>query len=147
MRTYGSRITLAALSTLAAATAFAAPAGATVFDQAISVQSEAHIGADGTITLSGTYRCEQPSPDGTTQVKATLVQDGVHLGISGGQAVCDGKDHQWHARGTLAYTPQVHAGPAKATAELQEIHLAGVMPSSLDTVAADEKVVEVVDHR
>ncbi|MEU2394839.1 DUF6299 family protein [Streptomyces sp. NPDC007369] len=147
MRTSGSRIALAAFSALAAATAFTAPAEATVFNQAISVQSEAYIGKDGTLTLSGSYRCEQPSPKGTTQIKATLVQDGVHLGIGAGEAVCDGRDHDWHAHASLSWTPQVHAGPAKATAELQEIHFSGLMPSSLDTVAADEKVVEVVDHR
>ncbi|MFK0255953.1 DUF6299 family protein [Streptomyces sp. NPDC090445] len=147
MRTYGSRIALAAFSALAAGAVFTAPAEATVFNQAVSVQSKASIGKDGTITLSGTYRCELPSPEGTIQVRAALVQDDVHLGLSGGEAVCDGKDHAWHAHGTLGYTPQVHAGPAKATAELQEIHFSGIMPSSLDTVAADEKVVEIVDHR
>ncbi|MEU5811181.1 DUF6299 family protein [Streptomyces sp. NPDC047718] len=147
MRTSGSRITLAAFSALAATTAFTAPAAATAFNQTVSVRSEAHIDADGTITLSGTYRCEQPSPDGTIQIKAALVQGDVHLGIGAGRAVCDGKDHDWHAHATLAYTPQVHAGPARVTAELQELHLSGLMPSSLDTVAADEKAVEVVDHR
>ncbi|MFD0270540.1 DUF6299 family protein [Streptomyces sp. NPDC127106] len=147
MRTSGSRIALAAFSALAAATVFTAPAEATVFNQAISVRSEAHIGEDGTITLSGSYRCEQPSPKGTIQVKATLVQDDVHLGLGAGEAVCDGRDHDWQAHAPLGYTPQVHAGPAEATAELQEIHFSGLMPSSLDTVAADEKVIEVVDHR
>ncbi|NXY95847.1 hypothetical protein HYE82_15895 [Streptomyces sp. BR123] len=147
MRAYGSRITLAAFSALAAAAVFPAPAEATVFNQAVSVQSKASIGKDGTITLSGTYRCELPSPKGAIHVGATLVQDGVRLGLSAGAAVCDGRSHAWYARGTLRYTPGVHAGRAEAAAELQEIHFSGFMPSSLDTVAADRKVVEVVDLR
>lgn len=148
MRIHAPRMALAAVAALAATAAFTAPAQATVFDQGISVKSHAHIGPDGAITLSGTYHCEQASPEGAIQIKATLVQDNVRLGIGAGEAVCDDREHAWTARSKPGFDLGLHEGPARASAELQEIHFGGgLLPRAVDTVALDEKDVWVADHR
>ncbi|MEU9252637.1 DUF6299 family protein [Streptomyces sp. NPDC048270] len=138
---------LAALSALAATAVFAVAAEATSFDQGISVQPYGHISEDGTVTLSGTYHCENPSPVGAKlQIAAAVVQDGTRLAFGGGEAKCDGQEHAWEATGSLKFTPAVHPGPALAEAQLNEIHFSGLMPRSIDTVAADRKEINLVAH-
>ncbi|MBT2452639.1 hypothetical protein J7F03_37485 [Streptomyces sp. ISL-43] len=111
------------------------------------MNEDAHIAEDGAVTLSGTYHCEQASPMGAMQIKATVVQDGTHLSIGAEEVVCDGTERRWvaHAPGFLA---GVHPGRATVTGELQEIHLSGnLMPRSVDTVAQDTQDVEVHGER
>ncbi len=143
----GRRMALATFSALAAVSVFTAPANATVFNQEISVQPYAHITEDGSVTLSGTYLCEGSSPRGAVQVKATVVQEGLRLTVAAGDARCDGERHRWEARGSVRFTPGLHAGRAEAVAQLQEVHFSGLMPRSIDTLAEDGKNIEVFDHR
>ncbi|MEV7726909.1 DUF6299 family protein [Streptomyces sp. NPDC087917] len=148
MRTPARRMALSAFSALAATALFAAPAAATVYQQAISVHPAVDIARDGTITLSGTYRCEPASPVGAVQIRATVIQDRIRLGLGAGDAVCDGRDHEWAAHGTLRLTPGIHEGGARVQAELQEIHYGGgLLPRAVDQVAFDERDVQVSDHR
>ncbi|MGT2528837.1 DUF6299 family protein [Streptomyces nojiriensis] len=143
MRISGRRMALAALSALAATTVFTAPAGATVFNQGISVRPDVRIAGDGSITLSGTYHCEQASPMGAMQVKAAVLQEGHQLSIGGAQVVCDGTERVWEAHAPGFATRSVRPGRATVSAELQEIHLSGLMPSAVATVAQDVRDVEV----
>ncbi|MFD8145290.1 DUF6299 family protein [Streptomyces sp. NPDC059708] len=146
MSTAARRMALTAFSALAATTLFATPALATVFHQGISMRSQAHINRQGEVALSGTYHCELSPTSGSVQIKATVVQDGSRLSIGAGEVFCDGREHHWKAVSPL--TAGLHAGPARAVAELQEIHMSGLMPRTLSTVAQDEQVIEVVvDHR
>ncbi|MEU9232103.1 DUF6299 family protein [Streptomyces subrutilus] len=139
---------LAALSALAATAVFTAAAEATSFDQGISVQPYGHVSEDGTVTLSGTYHCESPSPErAKLQIAAAVVQDGTRLAFGGGEAKCDGQEHAWQATGSLRFTPAVHPGPARAEAQLNEIHFSGLMPRSIDTVAEDRQEITLVAHR
>ncbi|MFZ3498170.1 DUF6299 family protein [Streptomyces sp. 5.8] len=153
MATTGPRMALAALAALGAAAVFTAPAnaapyGSDMYGSDIYVSSEAHIAPDGTLHLSGEYHCTAPSPSGAVQIKATIEQDDVRLSIGGGDAQCDGAVHDWSAHGTLRLTPTVHAGEARAKAELQEIRFGGgLLPRSIDTVAQDARPVRVIDHR
>ncbi|MFJ4780767.1 DUF6299 family protein [Streptomyces sp. NPDC088762] len=145
MRIHATRMALAALSAVAGAAVFTAPATATSFDQGISVQPYAHISEDGTITLSGTYHCTVPSPMGATlQISAGVYQDGTRIGLGGGQAQCDGAEHEWRASGSLRLTPNVHPGPALAEAQLNEVQFSGLMPRSIDTVAEDRREIRLV---
>ncbi|MEU3721803.1 DUF6299 family protein [Streptomyces sp. NPDC031705] len=143
MRTPARRMALGAFSALAATALFTTPAHATVFHQAISLRSGAHLAEDGSVTLSGTYHCEAASPSGAVQIKATVVQDASRLSIGAGQVVCDGAEHAWVARSPL--TGGIRPGRARAVAELQEIHFAGLMPRAVDTVAQDAKDIDVVE--
>ncbi|MEU2449930.1 MULTISPECIES: DUF6299 family protein [Streptomyces] len=139
------RMSLAAFSALAATTLFTAPAGATVFNQGISVR-DAHLAHDGAVTLSGSYHCEQASPMGAMQIKATVAQEGGgRLSIGAEQIVCDGQERRWVANAPGAFA-NVHPGHAVVTAELQEVRLSGLMPRSVTTVAQDSKDVEVREH-
>ncbi|MEV6950895.1 DUF6299 family protein [Streptomyces sp. NPDC051183] len=142
MRTPARRMALAAFSALAAGAVFTSPAAATVFHQAISVHDDVHLGKHGDVILSGTYQCEQASPAGAMQIKATVVQDGTRLSIGAEQPLCDGTERRWvaHAPGRFV---SLHPGHARVTAEIQEIRLAGLMPRSIATVARDTKDVEV----
>ncbi|MEU8774709.1 DUF6299 family protein [Streptomyces sp. NPDC048606] len=121
-----SRLTLAALSAVVAATAFTTPAGAAAYGNGISVREEAHLNPDNTVTLSGTYRCAPASPVGTVQISATLIQEGTRLTFGGDQAPnCDGEEHEWTASGTLRMTPGVHPGAARAETRLQRVGTSG----------------------
>ncbi|MCX5013444.1 DUF6299 family protein [Streptomyces sp. NBC_00555] len=147
MGIHGTRMALAALSTLAATAVFTAPAGATSFDQGISVQPYGHISEDGKVTLSGKYHCTNPSPMGAKlQIAAAVVQGGTRLAFGGGEAECDGQEHEWEATGSLKFTPAVHPGPALAEAQLNEIHFSGLMPRSIDTVAEDRQEIRLIAH-
>lgn len=64
MRTPARRMAFSAFSALAATALFAAPAAATVFQQAVVVNPDAEIARDGAITLHGAYQCETASPAG-----------------------------------------------------------------------------------
>ncbi|WP_314250620.1 DUF6299 family protein [Streptomyces kutzneri] len=140
------RMALTAFSALAATTLFTAPAGATVFDQGISVHRDAYVAKDGAVTLSGTYHCEQASPMGAMQIKATVEQEGGgRLSVGAEQIVCDGKERRWVANAPGDFV-NVHPGHAVVTAELQEVRLSGLMPKSVTTVAQDSQDVEVREH-
>ncbi len=147
MGIHGSRMALAALSALAATAVFTAPAEATVYDQGISVQPYGHISEEGRITLSGTYHCEQASPNGAKlQISAAVLQDGTRLAFGGGEADCDGKEHAWQATGSLKFTPGIRPGTALAEVRLNEVHFSGLMPRSVDTVAEDRQEIELIDR-
>ncbi|MET9321689.1 DUF6299 family protein [Streptomyces sp. NPDC003038] len=151
MRTSGRALTAAALSALALTAVFNAPASAGAFGNEISVQKEAHISEDGTVTLSGTYRCHSTSPVGAVQVAAGLRQGGIRLGISGENAVCDGAYHEWSSTGSLRYTPGITAGPATAEVQLTETRRngPGIVPVSVSVVqlAEHSEEIELIDHR
>ncbi|MEU3776719.1 DUF6299 family protein [Streptomyces sp. NPDC032472] len=148
MGTTGRRMALAALSALTAAAAFTAPAAAAPNNSAISVQPFAQIGEDGTITLSGTYRCDGGSPMGAKQISATVVQEGTHLTTSAGEAVCDGAQHEWQTTGrlpqSLGLPGEVHPGAARFEARLQEVRFSGLMPKSTSVSAEDVQEGEIV---
>lgn len=145
MRIHGSRMALAALSALAAAAVFTAQASATVFEQGISVHPHGRLSGGDTITLSGTYHCQEASPVRTTvQIAAAVVQGGTRLAIGGGEARCDGAEHEWKATGSLRYTPGIHPGEALAEVRLNEIGFSGMMPKSIDTVAEQRQVIRLI---
>ncbi|MFE3630298.1 DUF6299 family protein [Streptomyces goshikiensis] len=138
----------AALSALAATTVFTAPADATVFENRISVRQDAHIGDDGTVTLSGTYVCEDPSPVGV-QIATALAQDGTRLGTTAkGRVICDGRKHAWRSTASLRFTKGIHAGKARAEARLEVVRMgSGLMPRAIDTLSQDDRTVVLFDHR
>jgi hypothetical protein len=84
----------AALLLLTGATAATATAAPVPYE-AVTVDTVGRIAADGTVTLSGTYRCQSSS--GPVFVSSSVSQ-GVSTtrhGIGGTRAVCDGAEHRW----------------------------------------------------
>ncbi|MFF5446878.1 DUF6299 family protein [Streptomyces sp. NPDC012888] len=143
MRISPRRVAVAALSTLAAMSAFTTPAGAGAFGDEISVLPYGHI-SENSVTLYGTYRCDPASPRGV-QIQATVVQDGTRLAFGGEEAVCDGEQHKWSATGTLRMTPDVHPGGAGAEVRLQHASV-GSSPFSVHVshLAEQHRDIELV---
>lgn len=85
----------------------------------VTVDATGRFAPDGTITLSGTYRCA--SGTGPVFVSSSLSQGAprVRRGMGGTLAVCDGAEHRWanSAAGQSAWT----AGTAHAEATLMEL--------------------------
>jgi hypothetical protein len=93
----------------------------------VTVDSTGHVAADGTITLSGTYRCS--SATGPVFVSSSVSQGDprVRHGIGGTVAVCDGAAHRWtnsekRELGTLT------AGNAHVEAILMEMSTESGLP-------------------
>ncbi|MFJ1604938.1 DUF6299 family protein [Streptomyces sp. NPDC088253] len=111
----------AALLLLFAPSAGAVSVGAlSAPSETVTVEPTGHLAADGTVTLTGTYRCL--SGTGPVLVSASVSQRDPHIrhGIGGTAAVCDGAEHRWtnsekRTPGTLA------PGAAYVEATLMEL--------------------------
>lgn len=91
----------------------------------VTVDPTGYVAADGTVTLSGTYRCM--SAAGPVFVSSSVSQGDsqVRHGIGGTSAVCDGVEHRWtnsekRTPGTLA------PGAAHVEATLMELSATGL---------------------
>ncbi|MET9954725.1 DUF6299 family protein [Streptomyces sp. NPDC006339] len=111
------RLALAgALLATAAATAPTAHAGAA---DALSVDPRGTVAEDGTVTLSGSYRCVDDST-GPVFVGSTLIQGSRSTGIGGTRAVCDGLVHEW-TNSAVVKEPGYRAGEARVEATLMRL--------------------------
>ncbi|WP_217566160.1 DUF6299 family protein [Streptomyces sp. GbtcB7] len=88
--------------------------------ETVTVDPTGHLAADGTVTLSGTYRCLRGT--GPVLVSSSVSQGDTRIryGIGGSAAVCDGAEHRWtnsekRTPGTLA------PGAAHVEATLMEL--------------------------
>ncbi|MEV0244586.1 DUF6299 family protein [Streptomyces sp. NPDC050674] len=107
----------------------ATPAGASVLAPAgsVTVDPVGRLAADGTVTLSGTYRCVSSS--GPVFVSSS-VRQGVsptRYGIGGTRAVCDGAEHRWVNTGRTA-TGSLMAGVAHVEATVMELRTFSGLP-------------------
>ncbi|MEV0481321.1 DUF6299 family protein [Streptomyces sp. NPDC050508] len=107
----------------------AAPAATATVDpyETVTVDPTGRIAPDGTVTLSGTYRCLGNS--GATFVSSSVSQNdpSVRHGIGGTRAVCDGVEHSWENSGkpsSDALTP----GAAQVEATVMELSSGGGLP-------------------
>ncbi len=107
----------------------AAPAATATVDpyETVTVDPTGRIAPDGTVTLSGTYRCLGNS--GATFVSSSVSQNdpSVRHGIGGTHAVCDGVEHAWENSGkpsSDALTP----GTAQVEAIVMELSSGGGLP-------------------
>jgi hypothetical protein len=124
----GAALLLSAAPAAGARSAPAASARSVLADE-VTVDPVGHLTADGTITLSGTYRCLS-STGGPVYVSSAVSQGdpGIRHGIGGTAAVCDGAEHHWtnSETGQTAYT----TGPAHVEATLVELSASGLpLPS------------------
>ncbi|OQR62980.1 hypothetical protein B6E66_16455 [Streptomyces maremycinicus] len=107
-----------------AAPAVTATADAT---ESVTVDSVGTIAADGTVTLSGTYRCLGNT--GPVFVSSSVGQGSgkVRHGIGGTRAVCDGAEHTWKNTGK-ATPADLEPGTAHVEATLMELRPQGSLP-------------------
>ncbi|GAB7105058.1 DUF6299 family protein [Streptomyces phaeofaciens JCM 4814] len=113
----------AALFLLAAA----APSATADSLESVTVNPTARIAADGTVTLSGTYRCTDGT--GSVFVSSSIRQgsEDVRYGIGGTRAVCDGAEHTWENTGKVAST-RLTPGTAQVEATVMELRPVGGLP-------------------
>ncbi|MCF2530345.1 DUF6299 family protein [Yinghuangia soli] len=100
------------------------------------------IAEDGTVTLSGTYRCA-PGRQGAVFVSSKLIQADGGSGIGGSFADCDGRAHQWSNKGkpATAATP----GAARGEATLLRMDTSrGLIPIP-SILATDHRDLELAD--
>ncbi|CAM5339593.1 DUF6299 family protein [Streptomyces aurantiogriseus] len=124
------------VTTAPGATATAAP------DETVTVDPTGRIAADGTVTLSGTYRCL----DGTSPVfvSSTVAQNPPTLwrGISGARAVCDGAEHRWVNTGHVA-SGALGPGSARVKTTLVELRAQGILPLPAVRVTQEQEITLV----
>jgi hypothetical protein len=116
----------AATAALFLLTAPAAPATADP-NETVTVDPKGRVSPDGTVTLSGTYRCTGST--GPVYVSSTVTQSSPsdRQGIGGTRAVCDGQEHRWVNTGRPLVTT-VKAGEADVQAALIELRPDGIAP-------------------
>ncbi|MEV0689035.1 DUF6299 family protein [Streptomyces sp. NPDC050388] len=117
----------AALLLLGSAVAAPAAAASAAPRASVTVAPKGRIAADGTVTLSGTYRCFEGS--GPVLVGSSVHQglSTVRYGIGGTRAVCDGKKRRWENTGR-APSAALRAGAADVEATLLELRPFGGIP-------------------
>ncbi|WP_175439090.1 DUF6299 family protein [Streptomyces vilmorinianum] len=133
------RLALAAGTLLVAATATAATAAHASHagpGDGLSVDGHGTVAADGTVTLSGTYRCADDSA-GPVFVSSTLLQEDRSAGIGGTKAVCDGQEHAWTNSGVVK-EPAYRTGEARVKATLMQLIPTGPMGLPLPGFLATE---------
>ncbi|MFF7447915.1 MULTISPECIES: DUF6299 family protein [unclassified Streptomyces] len=113
---------LAALLLLAAA-----PTAAADSYETVTVDPTSTVAADGTVTLSGTYRCLGST--GPAFVSSSIGQKSPTLrhGIGGTRAVCDGVEHRWENTGRPA-PGSLEPGTAQVEATVMELRPQGGLP-------------------
>ncbi|WP_353051295.1 DUF6299 family protein [Streptomyces sp. Caat 7-52] len=114
-----------ALGAAALLCAAVGPAGADP-SELITVDSVGLIASDGTVTLSGSYRCLGGT--GPVLVSSSLSQadPGLKHGIGGSTARCDGAEHRWENSGK-ASPEALKAGAARVEATLMELRPSGIL--------------------
>ena len=108
------------LCTASAADALAGPG------ESVTVNPTGHVAADGTVTLSGTYRCTRGH--GPVFVSSSLAQgnQSTRYGVGGTRAICDGTTRGWTNTSRPSTTIKPGAGHVWAT--VMELNLQSGLP-------------------
>ncbi|WP_394428253.1 DUF6299 family protein [Streptomyces sp. SGAir0957] len=119
-------------TTLGVSLLLAAPAAtAAEPSEYVKVDPTGQIAADGTVTLSGTYRCVNSTS--VTFVSSSVAQGtgNTRYGIGGSTALCDGAEHTWKNSGkvnTLTDADKIKPGVAHIEATVMEMRMHGIVP-------------------
>ncbi|MGW4025648.1 DUF6299 family protein [Streptomyces sp. NPDC005009] len=118
----GSALLLLGFAAAAPSPASAAPAAPS---ESVTVDAAGRM-ADGSVTLSGTYRCL--GGDGPVFVNSSVSRPSsdTHYSVGGTRAVCDGKEHRWENTGTVP-AGALEAGRARVEATLMELRPSGIL--------------------
>ncbi|MER7920522.1 MULTISPECIES: DUF6299 family protein [unclassified Streptomyces] len=126
----------AAASVRTAVPAHAAPG------EFVTVDTVGRLAADGTVTLTGTYRCAGNT--GPVFVTSALSQRDprVRHGIGGTVARCDGMTHNWSNSGRVT-SETLRPGAAHVQATVMELRPVGLVPLPVFHATADQDVTLV----
>ncbi|MFJ8781538.1 DUF6299 family protein [Streptomyces sp. NPDC102476] len=116
----------------------ALPASAETSD-AVTVGPVGRVAEDGTVTLSGTYRCTDST--GPVFVSSSVSQSSplVRQSIGGTRAVCDGVEHSWVNTGRPG-SEDLEPGQAHVEATLMELSPVGGLPLPRFHAAAQQDI-------
>ncbi|GLW48248.1 hypothetical protein Stsp02_39100 [Streptomyces sp. NBRC 14336] len=95
--------------------------------ESVTVDPTGTIAADGTVTLSGTYRCTGGTGPVFVSSSVGAPDADVRHGIGGTRAICDGTEHRWQNTGKPR-PAAVKPGPAQVEATLMELRTGGGLP-------------------
>ncbi|GAA3820811.1 DUF6299 family protein [Streptomyces phyllanthi] len=86
----------------------------------VTIDARGHVAEDGTLTLSGTYRCDKTS--GPVYLASNIRQSHsrVTYAVNGATVVCDGDEHEW-VHTNRAQPGRHRAGPASVKVNLMEL--------------------------
>ncbi|EPH41371.1 hypothetical protein STRAU_5607 [Streptomyces aurantiacus JA 4570] len=95
--------------------------------ESITVDPTGKVAEDGTVTLSGTYRCTRAA--GPVFITSSISQSRLDTrrSIGSSQALCDGAEHRWENTGK-APSNSVKPGKANVEATLMELRLTKGLP-------------------
>ncbi|MFF3488018.1 DUF6299 family protein [Streptomyces sp. NPDC002701] len=107
------------------ADALSRPAGSAGPSDTVTVDPTGRLAADGTVTLSGTYRCTGGTGPVFVSSSLSQGQPDRRKGVGGTTAVCDGAQHRW--TNTDRTEPgRFKPGAAKVEATLMELRSSGL---------------------
>ncbi|MGV9319974.1 DUF6299 family protein [Streptomyces sp. NPDC003660] len=121
--------------------ALAAPAAAAP-GESVTVDSTARLAADGTVTLSGTYRCLPGTGPVFVSSSISQADPRVRHGIGGGAARCDGAEHRWANSGKVS-AEKLRAGAAHVQANVMELRPSGLVPLPVFHATQDRDITLV----
>ncbi|MEV1026003.1 DUF6299 family protein [Streptomyces sp. NPDC050264] len=98
----------------------AQPATAAEPNEFVTVDSLGRVAADGTVTLSGTYRCHHSTGPAFISSSIREGSAAVQHGIGGSAARCDGLEHTWKNTGKTG-GDTVQPGVVHAEATVMEL--------------------------
>ena len=104
----------------------AAPAATADSYETVTVDPTGSIAPDGTVTLSGTYRCLGNSGPAYVSSSVSQGDPSVRHGIGGTGAVCDGMEHSWANSGKPSHP--VTPGAARVEATVMELSTGSGLP-------------------
>ncbi|WP_420035098.1 DUF6299 family protein [Streptomyces sp. cg28] len=116
-------VTGAALLLLAAPAAV----GAAEPSESVTVDPTGTVADDGTVTLSGTYRCTAGLAPVLVSSSVRQTPDGPRRGIGGSVADCDGREHTWQNTGRVP-AGTVEPGATQVEATVMELRPQGGLP-------------------
>ncbi|MGM9444561.1 DUF6299 family protein [Streptomyces murinus] len=107
--------------------------------ESVTVDTVGRLAADGTVTLTGTYRCTGNT--GPVFVTSALSQRDprVKHGIGGTVARCDGMTHTWSNSGQVS-GETLQPGTAHVQATVMELRPVGLVPLPVFHATADQDV-------
>ncbi|MFD7881965.1 DUF6299 family protein [Streptomyces bauhiniae] len=131
----------AALLCALATPALAGPAAAAP-GESVTVDSTARLAADGTLTLSGTYRCLPGTGPVFVSSSVSQADPRVRHGIGGSAARCDGVEHRWTNSGKVS-SETLTAGAAHVQANVMELRPSGLVPLPVFHATRDRDITLV----
>ncbi|MFD9789436.1 DUF6299 family protein [Streptomyces sp. NPDC059070] len=107
----------------------------------MTVNPTGTVAKDGTITLSGTYRCKAAGP-APVFISTSVRGEEVRQELGGPAARCDGARHTWVHHANPRSGPRMRPGPAEVDASLLRLGTRGSLPAPT-ILATDRHTVDL----